>query len=181
MLQTTPDLQPTLTYQQFMLRPVMAADEELVYAAASDPVIWSMHPEWERYKRDVFLEGYWNGALQCKSALVIVENKEDQIVGCTRYYNWQPKEQTICIGYTFLVRRYWGTAANTIVKHLMLRHIYQWAEIVEFEVGIHNLRSRRAVEKLGALYSRTVDLLVNNKSVPHVVYQLRKVQFRSSV
>ena len=54
------------------------------------------------------------------------------------------------IGYTFLSRSHWGGAANAEMKRLMLQHAFTDVQEVIFSVAEHNLRSRRAVEKLGA-------------------------------
>lgn len=55
----------------------------------------------------------------------------------------------ITIGYTFLERAYWGSAYNRDMKHIMMSHIYQWVDNIFFAVGINNLRSRKAMGKIG--------------------------------
>lgn len=47
-------LQPTLTGTMITLRPLLAEDFDALYEAASDPVIWAMHPDSLRYERDIF-------------------------------------------------------------------------------------------------------------------------------
>ena len=53
------------------------------------------------------------------------------------------------MGYTFFVRKCWGTGHNRETKHLMLSHIYQWVDTVYFTVGVNNVRSRIAMAKIG--------------------------------
>jgi predicted acetyltransferase len=53
------------------------------------------------------------------------------------------------IGYTFIARECWGSTYNREIKHLMMTHIYQWVDNIFFTVGQKNMRSRKAVEKIG--------------------------------
>ena len=46
------ELQPTLTGTLLELRPLRDADFDELYAVASDPRIWELHPEPDRYKED---------------------------------------------------------------------------------------------------------------------------------
>ena len=49
-------VQPVLTGPHIFIRPVVMADWEGMFAAASDPEIWALHPETERYTERVFRE-----------------------------------------------------------------------------------------------------------------------------
>ena len=53
------------------------------------------------------------------------------------------------IGWTFLARSHWGGAHNRELKRLMLAHAFKFVDNVIFFVGANNLRSQRAVEKIG--------------------------------
>ena len=147
------DLQPTLTGDTIVLRPLREEDFELLYACASDPLIWEQHPQSTRYQRDVFRR-YFDGGLASGGALVVVEKSSGEVIGSSRYYDSSPEERVVSIGYTFLARRCWGGAVNREMKMLMLRHAFQFADRVLFEIGAQNRRSRRALEKLGATLLR---------------------------
>jgi len=54
------------------------------------------------------------------------------------------------IGYTLLKRSYWGSEMNPIVKHLMLEYAFQYVSRVKFHIGAQNIRSQKAIERLGA-------------------------------
>jgi N-acetyltransferase len=144
------ELQPTLTGSTIRLRPLKSEDFEDLYRAASDPEIWELHPDSTRYMRDVFKERFFDGALASRGALAIVDVANGHIIGASRFYEWNPVSEEISIGYTFIERAFWGAGTNSKLKELMLSHIYQWATVVWFHVGKDNIRSRRAVEKLGA-------------------------------
>jgi RimJ/RimL family protein N-acetyltransferase len=147
------ELQPTLEDRWIRLRPLRADDFEPLYAVASDPTIWEQHPSRTRYQRDVF-ENYFRGAMESGGALLILDAASGQIIGCSRYYDLDEAQHTVAIGYTFLARSHWGSAPgghnyNRALKRLMLDHAFRFVDAVLFHVGATNLRSRRAMEKLG--------------------------------
>jgi hypothetical protein len=62
------ELQPTLTGTLLDLRPLRDADFDELYAVASDPRIWELHPEPDRYKEDVF-NVFFRGAMDSAEPL----------------------------------------------------------------------------------------------------------------
>lgn len=148
-------LQPTLVGETIMVRPMTELDVEPLYAVASDPAIWAMHPESTRWQREVFRR-FADGALASGGGLVVARRDTGALVGASRYYDWDAGERSVVIGFTFLARAHWGDGTNAELKRLMLDHAFTFADTVWFHVGEHNLRSRRAVEKLGAVAARTV-------------------------
>jgi RimJ/RimL family protein N-acetyltransferase len=92
---------------------------------------------------------FFEGALNSHGCLVAIDNARDSVMGCSRYTKYAPGAR-VEIGYTFLARSHWGGAANAQMKRLMLRHAFTDVPEVLFTVAERNLRSRRAVEKLGA-------------------------------
>jgi RimJ/RimL family protein N-acetyltransferase len=142
------DLQPTLTSPHLTLRPLVAEDFEELFCVASDPLIWAQHPDPARGTREGF-QAFFAGALGSQGCLVAIDTAQQSVIGCSRYTNYAPGE-TISIGYTFLARSHWGGAANAQMKSLMLHYAFTDVPEVLFTVAERNLRSRRAVEKLGA-------------------------------
>lgn len=143
---------PTLTGESLMLRQLQAGDFEALYAVASDPQIWAQHPEPTRYQRDVF-QRFFDSALAGGSTYVVIDKTSEKIIGSSRYYEWNPEKQEIAIGYTFLARSHWGGNTNRDMKRLMLELAFKNAKTVWFHVGKNNLRSRKALEKIGASFS----------------------------
>jgi N-acetyltransferase len=165
------DLQPHLVGNLLELRPLAADDWEALFAAASDPKIWELHPVPERYKEEVFRE-FFREALEGKGALVALDRKTGRIIGSSRYC-WHGAAGELEIGWTFLERGYWGGAYNGELKRLMLGHAFIFVEKVIFRVGATNLRSRRAVEKIGAaLTDRRETLTLHGKNIEHVIYEI---------
>jgi RimJ/RimL family protein N-acetyltransferase len=174
-----PDLQPVLIGNTIKLRPLEAEDLDALYASASDPIIWELHPDSTRYKREIFEQRFFVGALASAGALVIEEKGTGRIIGSSRYYEWNPAVREISIGFTFIETQYWGMGANKELKALMLSHVYQWADTVWFHVGKTNMRSRRAVEKLGAILSHEKNRELDGKRYVQLYYKLKASDFGS--
>jgi RimJ/RimL family protein N-acetyltransferase len=162
------DLQPTLTSPHIMLRPLAAQDFQELFGVASDPLLWAQHPDPARATREGF-QLFFEGALRAQSCLVAIDTMQQSVIGCSRYSDYLPGE-SVSIGYTFLARSHWGGAANAQMKRLMLRHAFTEVPEVLFTVAERNLRSRRAVEKLGAELKGAED--APRWGQIHVIYRL---------
>ena len=144
------DLQPNLQGDLLRLRPLREDDFELLFAVASDPLIWEQHPNNDRYKPEIFRQ-FFRDAIQSRGALIAVDSKTGQIVGSSRFNAYDPVTSEVEIGWTFLARSHWGGAYNGEMKRLMLQHAFKFVKRVIFLIGENNFRSRRAVEKIGAV------------------------------
>jgi RimJ/RimL family protein N-acetyltransferase len=144
------ELQPILKNDILEVRPLRTDDFERLYEVASDPSIWEQHPDSDRYKLDVFRE-FFDEALQSGGALVVIDRKKDCVIGSSRFYGYDLVRSEIEIGWTFLARSHWGGAHNRELKRLMLAHAFKFVDNVIFFVGANNLRSQRAVEKIGGM------------------------------
>lgn len=141
--------QPFLSGSLLQLRPLKATDFDELFAAASDPLIWEMHPDRERYRRERF-ELYFQSGLDSGGALAVIAQESGKIIGSSRFTGHHLPSSSIEIGYTFLTRDNWGSQANNELKRLMLNHAFQFVDRVYFVVGRGNFRSQRALAKIGA-------------------------------
>ena len=144
------DLQPILRGEFLGLRPLRPEDFHDLYAVASDPLIWEQHPSKDRYKEEVF-KGFFREALESGGALIAIDSKDGQVIGSSRFHGYDQEKSEIEIGWTFLARSYWGGIYNREMKQLMLRHAFQFVRSVIFLVGPQNLRSQRAMERIGGV------------------------------
>ena len=145
------NLQPqNLENQLVELRPLLPSDFELLYAVASDPFIWEQHPTKERYQKPIF-QIFFDGALEMEGAFVVVDKQTKNIIGSSRFYEYNVRKKSITIGYTFYGRAYWGKSYNIEVKKLMINYAFQYVDNVVFHIGSQNIRSQKAIEKLGAV------------------------------
>ena len=171
------DIQPILVGKNITLRPLLREDFSALYQVASDPVIWEMHPDSTRYKRDIFEERYFVDAIASGGALVVLDNQSGRIIGASRYYKYNPKQQEISIGFTFLEPAKWGNGTNGEMKELMLSHIFSYVQAAWFHVGENNLRSRKAIEKLGATLSYKEDRELDGSPYVQLYYKLGSSEY----
>ena len=168
------ELQPNLKGKLIELRPLAPADWDELFAVASDSLIWEQHPERDRYKEDVF-RIFFKDALESGGAFVIIDRKTQRIIGSTRFYGYDPEKSEIEIGWTFLARKYWGGRYNREMKELLLAHAFKFVETVVFLVGEHNIRSQRAMEKIGATKVGTATRAYGNyPPATNLKYVIRK-------
>ncbi len=172
------DRQPVLEGERLLLRPLRADDWEALFAVASDPEIWAIHPQHDRWQEPVF-RAYFADALKQGGALVVIDKTNGAIIGSSRMQAHDPADGgSVEIGWTFLARSHWGGSFNREMKRLMLGHALKFVERVDFRVGEGNLRSRRAMEKIGGRLSDRSDI-VDTASGPvrHVVYEITRDSF----
>lgn len=167
------DLQPHLHGPTLSLRPMVAADLEPLWQVSCDPLVWAQHPEPARATRAGF-EHFFAGGLASGGALVVTSNPSGKIIGSSRYYDWDAQRREVAIGYTFIARDYWGGAANHEMKRLMLDHAFHWADTVWFHVASSNLRSRRAMEKIGGHLAHEEQRPIQGQLVDFVYYRIDK-------
>ena len=83
---------------------------------------------------------------------VIFDKLTETYAGCTRFglINWHNK--VLHIGWTWIGTEFQGSGLNMHMKFLMLQYAFETLKFdkVEFRVDERNIKSRKAVEKIGA-------------------------------
>jgi len=143
-------------------------DFDALFRVAADPLIWEQHPESDRFKEPIFRK-FFDEGIASGGALVALERATEQIIGSSRFHDYNAGGSVVEIGWTFLARAYWGGRYNGEMKRLMLVHAFRWVSRVHFIIGPDNVRSRRAVEKIGAVHAGTT---ADSLGRPRVVYEL---------
>jgi len=143
------DPQPHLVGGLVELRPLREADFPDLYAAASDPLIWGQHPVPNRHEEATFRR-YFSEHLASGETLVAIDRRDRRIIGQSRFHGYNAERDEVEIGWTFLARSHWGGEYNREMKALMLAHAFRFVTRVIFLVHPENVRSQRAVEKIGA-------------------------------
>jgi RimJ/RimL family protein N-acetyltransferase len=144
------DHQPVLKGPLLELRSLRAEDFDRLYAVAADPLVWEQHPARDRYREDVF-RAFFEDQLASGGALVAIDARTGEVVGSSRFHGYDAARSEVEIGWTFLARSRWGGTHNREMKDLMLHHAFRFVQNVVFLVDPENLRSRRAIEKIGAV------------------------------
>jgi RimJ/RimL family protein N-acetyltransferase len=144
------ELQPHLRGKLVDLRPLSPEDFAELYSVACDPLIWEQHPASNRYQEEVFRE-FFRGALDSGGAFIVSDVGNGHVIGSTRYHGYDEEKSEIEIGWTFLARSHWGGVYNGEMKQLMLWHAFEFVRSVIFVIGERNVRSQKAVEKIGGV------------------------------
>jgi len=135
----------------FSLEQTTSTDFDPLYEVASNPPVWEQHPEKDRWKRPVF-SAFFQGAMENDLGCFTIRDKSaGNVIGSTRFYSYDASGEAVRLGYTFLCPTYWGSSANQEMKEVLLEHAFTIVKNVYFDIGKENFRSRKAIEKLGAV------------------------------
>lgn len=168
------NLQPILENEFVKIHPLTQSDFEDLFVVASDPLIWEQHPNPDRYKRTVF-ETFFKGAIESGGAFLVMDAQTEKVIGSSRFYDFNPEKKSILIGYTFFARSHWGGKYNPALKQLMMQHAFQFVDSVVFHIGANNIRSQKAIERVGA--NKIGELEIEYYGEPskwNFVYEIRK-------
>jgi RimJ/RimL family protein N-acetyltransferase len=171
-----PDFQPTLTGPTVIVRPISVGDWPGLFAAGSDPEIWKVHPLPNRYTEPEF-RSYFDSAVASKMAFVFVDRASGRLIGSSRYYGYDAALSEIEIGWTFIVREFWGGATNREVKRLMLDHAFGFVDTVIFWVGEQNWRSQGAMKKIGGVKRDGLFARELSGATPYVIFEIGKSRY----
>jgi len=168
-------LQPTLQNAFIKIRPLVPEDFETLYSVASDPLIWEQHPNKNRYQFEAF-QNYFKGAIESGGAFLVFDAATGEAIGSSRFCDAENGNPlSIAIGYTFLARSHWGSTYNHALKKLMIDHAFKFVDSVVFHIGALNIRSQKAIEKLGAIKTGEIEMeYYGEPSKLNFVYEIAK-------
>jgi RimJ/RimL family protein N-acetyltransferase len=173
----TINFQPLLQNSLVTAEPLKESDFEHLYNAASDPLIWEQHPNKNRYQREIF-ENYFKGAMESGGAFLVKDAQTNEVIGSSRYSDYDAETNTVSIGYTFFVRNRWGRGHNYALKQLMLDHIFQFVDNVTFYIGAVNKRSQISIERFGAVKTGEEEMeYYGETSKLNYIYTITKEQW----
>lgn len=138
----------TLAGERVRLEPLERRHEDLLWAVAQDPRIWTLMRVRGNESRDLFHE--WFESVD----LGFVHYLDGELVGHTSFLNDRPEDRVVEIGNTWVVPSAWGTGANTEAKLLLMEHAFEREGYlrVEFKTGATNARARAALAGLPAQF-----------------------------
>lgn len=86
-------------------------------------------------------------------AFVVRAVKDNRLIWMTRMFMVEPKDKRLEIGHTWYIPSVWGKAYNKECKLLLLQYIFETLQFnrVEFRVAGQNIRSQKAVGKIGGV------------------------------
>jgi len=132
-----------------------------LFAAASDKRIWEFYTgDWSDHK--TFVRVY-NGSLSQREKgaeypFVVFHKPSQKIIGSTRFLDIVPYDRRLEIGGTWLMPQYWATSINFDCKLALLIFSFETlkAKRVQLKTQHDNLRSRKAIEKIGGVYEGVI-------------------------
>jgi RimJ/RimL family protein N-acetyltransferase len=147
----------TLTGSIVQLLPMLPQHFDELTALAKDARIW------QHYVFDGTNSANFNAALQAGLAekekgaqfpFVIYHVADKKLIGGTRYLDIQPAHRKLEIGWTWLHPDYWGTPVNLECKLLLLTFAFEQLQAarVQLKTDENNIRSRKAIEKIGGRF-----------------------------
>jgi RimJ/RimL family protein N-acetyltransferase len=148
-MKTTPEPSP-LIGARLRLEPLTAEYAPGLLAAADEPVFAHLP-----YVRPASLEemrAWIHNALDCPQRSPYAIVTEQGVAGTSSYWYADPVRGQVEIGSTWIGSPWWGTGVNAEAKHLMIAHAFDVLGFakVAFRTDPANVRSQRALEKLGA-------------------------------
>lgn len=123
----------------------IAAEHHLIYYSPNDI---STPDKLKSYVQTAVDGFYHNTTLP----FIIFDKKKQAYAGSTRFGLIHNKNKVLHIGWTWIGYDFQGTGLNSHVKFLMLSYAFETLkfEKIEFRVDERNVKSKKAVEKLGA-------------------------------
>jgi len=146
----------TLTGSVVRLEPLSEKHVPDLTVAAHDERIWRymlyVYPDTEEkmlaWVRDILARQ----AAGTDLAFAVIHLAIGRAIGATRYLEIRPEHLGLEIGGTWCATEFQRTAVNTECKYLLLKHAFEVLGCirVQFKTDARNLRSLRAIERLGA-------------------------------
>ena len=144
---------PTLVGRHVTLRPLTRDDAPALVAAASEGGLWDLFYAGVAKLKDI---DAWYAEVEAEQrygrALAFTVLDADDVIGTTRFMRMHERNRRVEIGGTFYAIRAQRTGANTEAKLLLLTHAFDvlGCQCVQIRTDVLNLRSQRAIERLGA-------------------------------
>lgn len=170
------NIQPTLYNKLLTVRPLTENDYQSLFKVAADPLLWEQHPDYDRYKPEAFNK-FFQEAIASKGAFLVSENHTKQVVGSSRFYDFNENGKSIYVGHTFIARKFWGKEHNSALKELMFNYAFQFVDFIFLNIANINYRSQKAAEKLGALKIAETQTLAKENWYLKYTYQISKTEW----
>jgi RimJ/RimL family protein N-acetyltransferase len=135
------------------LEPLSESHAPDLLVAAGEPEIWLYMPTFQPETLED-ISSLIRAARETpnRQPFAIIQLASGKAIGSTSYLDIQPPNRGLEIGWTWLGKDYWRSAANTECKYLLLRHAFEkWKAIrVQLKTDSRNLRSQQAIARIGA-------------------------------
>lgn len=148
----------TLTGHHVRLEPLAEGHAEGLFAVVGPPNRWKYMPR-PGFADVEEVRAWISETLESASRGVclpfaVMDLQGDVVAGTTRYLDLRVDNDALEIGWTWLGEQYFETNFNTESKFLLLKHAFDdlGAVRVQMKIDARNKRSRKAIERSGALF-----------------------------
>ncbi len=128
-----------------------------LYIAASDAELWKYIPS-DCSVKEKYLSAYNLAIAEREKGnhypFVIYHKETKKLIGSTRLFDMVEADRKLEIGWTWIVKEHWGTKVNLECKLLLLTFCFEKLKAirVQLKTDQNNIRSRKAIEKIGAIF-----------------------------
>jgi RimJ/RimL family protein N-acetyltransferase len=154
----TMDIRPITLYGQFArLEPLSLEHATQLWPQACEPEIWRYMPYGEvdcvDKLREVIEDLLGRQERGTDVCFTVIDPATQVPVGMTRYMTIERANRSLEIGGTWYDSAHRRTAVNTECKYLLMRHAFEALGCirVQLKTDLRNIRSQRAIERLGAV------------------------------
>jgi RimJ/RimL family protein N-acetyltransferase len=159
------------------LLPLDEEHLEELFVAASDKELWRQIPT-DCSNKETFMRTYSFALAEREKGnqypFVIIQKATNKIIGSTRFFEIYPNDKKLEIGWTWIIKQFWGTEINLECKLLMLTFCFDTlkANRVQLKTKDTNFRSRKAIEKIGGIFEGILrkDRIQDDGSTRNAVY-----------
>jgi RimJ/RimL family protein N-acetyltransferase len=141
--------------ERVRLTPLKETDIEfLLPFALNEPDTWKYSQtsaKSEQGMRKFISTALANRAAGKEYAFIVFDKKTNEYAGSTRFYDIQPENEMLQLGYTWYGEKFRGTGLNKHCKFLLLQFAFEdlGMQRVEFRADARNERSIAAMKSLG--------------------------------
>ncbi|KAA0814940.1 GNAT family protein [Bacillus sp. AY2-1] len=137
------------------LIPLEVKHKEQLFEVLKSPEVWEY--SWRKVTTVEDIEQILMIAVNNKKdgkhiPFIVKDKLKGQVLGTTQICGIDKVNRNVEIGWTWLSPKVWRTKVNTECKFLLLKYCFEELKVnrVQFSVSGENLRSQKAVERIGA-------------------------------
>lgn len=140
-----------------LLRPLQMNDcKNLLTFSLNEPELWKYSLLSGAGEEN--LATYIETALAARATgkeypFIVFDKRTQEFAGCTRFYDIQPANKTLQLGYTWYGKKFQGSGLNKHCKFLLLQFAFEQLgmERVEFRADNSNEKSIAAMKSIGCI------------------------------
>ncbi len=176
-----------LENETILLRPLTIQDIDKIETISYNTELGEFGA---RVKNRNDLNEYFDFCLNSKKEkelypLIIISKEDNSPIGLTMFGNISFQNKRLEIGWTWIGEKFQGTGVNAICKGLLLEYCFNDLNLrrVEFKIDISNLKSQKAIVKIGAFKEgllRNYNIQSYGESKGTYVYSILKEEWKKA-